>query len=87
MDDLVEFSVERKRCVMQLWRRDKTGIGRPKGGKSDAAVMTDTVIRWMSESDEIVNPETHFAVIMDPTAGTIVWLERYLEPLEEVDSD
>ena len=29
----------------------------------------------------IANEETHYAVVMDPKAGNVVWERRYLEPV------
>ena len=88
MEGIVEFSVERKRCFVALWERDKCEAHDPNGDQKDAStsgssVTPETVMRWMKDGDEIVNLETHFGVIMDPSTGKIVWLERYLEPPEE----
>ena len=88
MEEIVGLSVERKRCFVALWDRDKREAQGSNEDQKDAssrglAVTPEAVIRWMQDGDEIVNSETHFGVIMDPSTGKILWLERYLEPLEE----
>ena len=49
----------------------------------DYAVTVPQVLGWMQDGDEIVGPETHFGVVMDPRQGRILWLERYATPLTE----
>ena len=78
--DLVEFSMVRKNCIAKLWTRDRVDFGKRKS--EEYCVSEETVIRWLDESTELTNEETHYGVVMDPTEGEIIWLERYLEPLQ-----
>ena len=71
---IVEFSIVRRECMNMLWTRDRVKIAR---GKKDYCVAQDAVFRWMEEGDELVNGETHFAVIMDPKEGEIVFSAQY----------
>ena len=79
--DLVEFSMVRKNCITSLWARDRLPIS-GKEGDGEFCVREVDVVKWLDESAELTNEETHYGVVMDPTEGKIVWLERYLEPLQ-----
>ncbi len=46
---------------------------------ANRSVSQEQVIGWMGEYP-IVNECTHFAVLMDPKEGRVVWLKRRLEP-------
>ena len=78
-NDLIEASIVRKNCLDKLWVRDRVKLN---GKEGEYCVSEQTVLDWMMKSNELCNEETHYAVIMDPTEGRILWLERYIEPLE-----
>ena len=88
MEDLVEESITRKKCVYQLWykainSKSKKSARRAKQDVIDEGfVSTQAVCEWM-DVYPIVNEETHFAVVMDPREGKVVWVKRYLEPVEQ----
>lgn len=48
-------------------------------GEEDIFASQREVIQWLSEYP-IVNETTHYAAIMDPLEGKVVWLRRYIEP-------
>ena len=73
MQDLVEESKSRKGCAVRLWRRSA------KGSRGERSIPQHQVIKWMN-SYPITNEETHYAVVMDPTEGRIVWIKRYPDP-------
>ena len=75
MNDLVSSSINRKQCITKLWR-DATV--RP-------FIIPTEVYEWMDVYD-ITNEETHFAMVMDPEAGKILWIKHYLNPID-VDSN
>ncbi|MCJ1484187.1 hypothetical protein MMC06_004355 [Schaereria dolodes] len=86
MEGLVEESIDRKKCISQLWYR-ATNTRRKKYARrgkesviDEGFVSTETVCDWMDEYP-VTNEETHFAVVMDPKEGQIVWIKRYLEPV------
>jgi hypothetical protein len=45
----------------------------------------EEVVGWMA-GPWIVNDESHYGVVMDPTRGEIVWLQRWREPLDYEDT-
>ena len=73
MQGLVEDSKYRKGCATRLWKKSAKDF---RGSKS---VPQHRVIRWI-ERYPITNEETHYAVVMDATEGSIVWSKRHLEP-------
>ncbi|KAL1970750.1 hypothetical protein VTN77DRAFT_2584 [Rasamsonia byssochlamydoides] len=46
---------------------------------NDTAATPQEVIKWLS-TYPVTNETTHFAAIMDPTEGKVVWVRRYMNP-------
>jgi hypothetical protein len=46
----------------------------------EIAATTREVIKWLS-TYPVTNETTHFAAIMDPTEGKVVWMRRYPVPI------
>ncbi|RGP68822.1 n-acylsphingosine amidohydrolase [Fusarium sporotrichioides] len=82
MADLVGLSVERKRHLEALWRERASVSGRRYKQQRDVVTQRD-VMKFL-EDDEIRNEETHYAVIMDPKDGKVVWRKKY--DIEELNS-
>jgi predicted type IV restriction endonuclease len=80
MVDIVGLSLSRKNHLQGHWRKRVSACRRRYKQRSDVVTMSD-VIRFL-EHDEISNLETHYAVIMDPEEGKVIWRRRY-----EVESD
>ena len=84
MAKIVEESISRKDTVVQLW--EKT-LGQGEGKTSKRAqkrrqtLNAEKIARWVKKYP-ITNEETHFAVLMDPKVGRVVWARRHLEPVE-----
>ena len=79
MSDIVLFSLERKACIQALYKhtlRNKNVRKQPLG-----PIYEDEVIDWM-EGPDIVNDETHYAVVMDAVAGKILWSQRWLSAID-----
>ncbi|KAF2841386.1 hypothetical protein M501DRAFT_1022716 [Patellaria atrata CBS 101060] len=74
MADLIEDSTQRKACVSEKWQRACQRSGLREG---EAAISQKTLVNWVS-AYPICNEETHYACIMDPTAGSFVWVRRLL---------
>lgn len=74
MDGLVEDSIYRKDCAMQLWKKSA------KGSQDEKNVPLQKVVKWL-DSYPITNEETHYAALMDPVEGKIIWLKRHLNPV------
>lgn len=85
METLVEESEERKDCILGKWtalaKRQQREFKRGKGRQSPA-VFEQTLQKWV-KAYPIMNECTHFGCILDPGTGTIRWLERGVEDLEE----
>ncbi|KAH6907663.1 beta subunit of N-acylethanolamine-hydrolyzing acid amidase-domain-containing protein [Coprinopsis sp. MPI-PUGE-AT-0042] len=69
--ELLEDSVERKECLVSMWR------GRQERGKRDGASL-EQVKRWL-RTYPVRNECTHFSCIMDPSrpGGGIRWAETF----------
>jgi hypothetical protein len=78
LEDLLTDSMDRKEKMHKFWK----DCSKKHGAKADMRVVrtVQTITEWL-ESDPILNGETHFAVVMDPKAGKLVYLKRYLEPV------
>ena len=77
MTELVEESILRKRHAVRLW---ETSGMRSSRTRSKASINGfEEVVKLMNEWP-ITNEETHYAIVMDPKAGNVVWAKRYLEP-------
>ena len=83
LDGIVVESVDRKNAAEKMWKRSLKTAKRnsTKISTHDEGITKDDVIRWMS-TPPILNEETHFATVMDPKDGKVVWAKRYIEPFE-----
>ncbi|KAL7801415.1 beta subunit of N-acylethanolamine-hydrolyzing acid amidase domain-containing protein [Trichoderma afarasin] len=85
METLVEESEERKDCILSKWtalaKRQQREFKKGKGRQSPA-IFEQTLQKWV-KAYPIMNECTHFGCIMDPGTGTIRWLERGDEDLED----
>lgn len=75
MAELVGLSLDRKKCLERLWTK-RSLICRRRYKQSRDVVTQADVIKFL-EHDEISNDETHYAVIMDPKKGKVVWRKMY----------
>ena len=99
MDGLLKDSIERKTCMINVWENnsgsqmntsnevDESPEGPVAGSwlsftKGISSIREETLSRWM-QMYPISNEETHFAAVMDPKAGKVLWTKRYLEPFRE----
>jgi len=86
MEEIVEESIFRKKDIAQLWEDSLGNSKYPKRISSEGLinrqVLTAVQVGAWLEEYPITNEETHFATVMDPKAGKLVWVRRYTEPLE-----
>lgn len=73
MLELVEESTSRKEYLVHEWETASKGSG------SHRAISQRRLITWLN-SYPITNEETHFALVMDPDRGKVIWIKRYLDP-------
>lgn len=84
LDGIVIESIDRKNAAVKLWKQSGKGAKRHSSKVASTHkqdLTTESVIRWMN-TYPILNEETHFATVMDPKAGKVVWTKRYIEPFE-----
>ncbi|KAF4480181.1 n-acylsphingosine amidohydrolase [Fusarium agapanthi] len=75
MADLVAYSLERKQDLDELWRKCVRACRRRYKLRNDI-VTREHVIKFL-QNDMIRNGETHYAVIMDPKEGKVMWRRAY----------
>jgi hypothetical protein len=54
--------------------------------EDSVTITSDEVISWVS-AWPTTNECTHFAAVLDPTTGEVIWTKRYLTPIDEVLKD
>ncbi|KAF4419111.1 hypothetical protein FACUT_11569 [Fusarium acutatum] len=75
MADLVAYSLERKQDLDELWRKCVRACRRRYKLRNDVVTRED-VVKFL-QNDMIRNEETHYAVIMDPKEGKVMWRRAY----------
>lgn len=86
MEEIVEYSTDRKRALDKIYKRC-IKRRRQKLGRPGDAVGLDDVFDFLNDKDRwIINDETHYAVIMDPKKGEVLW-KRAFEAVPAEESD
>ncbi|KAF5641631.1 n-acylsphingosine amidohydrolase [Fusarium sp. NRRL 52700] len=75
MADVVAYSLERKQNLDELWRKCVRACRRRYKLRNDVVTRED-VVKFL-ENDMVKNAETHYAVIMDPKDGKVLWRSAY----------
>ena len=84
MEGIVEDSIVRKEAAVGRWEKYTKAVKRASGNSSKnqpICLTTPKVVEWV-ESYPTANEETHFAVVMDPKEGKMIYARRYLDPIE-----
>ena len=84
MEGIVEDSIVRKEAAVGRWEKYTKAVKRASGNSSKNQpiyLTTPKVVEWV-ESYPTANEETHFAVVMDPKEGKMIYARRYLDPIE-----
>ena len=84
LDGIFVESISRRLAVMKLREKSLKRAKRVSSKRASAQegdLTTEDIIGWMN-TYPILNEETHFATVMDPKNGKLVWIKRYLELLE-----
>lgn len=83
IEDLVAESIDRKGCVTAKWQRAVARYrkGHPGASEDEVCVSQSEVVSWLEEYP-ITNECTHFATVMDPKLGEVVWVRRYEDPVD-----
>ena len=85
MEELMEESTTRKRCMTQLHEhavKRARKSNKDRTGERKIVSVTGKELFAAVDGYPITNEETHYSVVMDPKAGKAVWLKRYLDPIE-----
>ncbi|KAI8715994.1 NAAA-beta domain-containing protein [Fusarium sp. LHS14.1] len=75
MAALVDCSLERKDHLDSLWKKRVKKCQR-RFGHQDPIITFRDILRFLQD-DNILVDETHYAVIMDPGNGTMLWRRLY----------
>ncbi|KAF5985156.1 hypothetical protein FCOIX_2237 [Fusarium coicis] len=75
MADAVAYSLERKHDLDKLWKKCVRACRRRYKLRNDVVTRED-VVKFL-QNDMIRNEETHYAVIMDPKEGKVMWSRAY----------
>ncbi|KAH7129499.1 beta subunit of N-acylethanolamine-hydrolyzing acid amidase-domain-containing protein [Dactylonectria estremocensis] len=84
LDEIIGLSLDRKDCLDSLWKA-RVQECQLRNQRQDQVVALNDVKLFL-EGDYITNEETHYAVIMDPASGKVVWRTAYEVP-EDSDGD
>ncbi|KAH8894294.1 hypothetical protein GQ53DRAFT_92446 [Thozetella sp. PMI_491] len=75
LDSFVASSLDRKEHLEAIWARRSKACQRKFHSETDTITMDD--VMRMVKDREIRNDETHYAVVMDPEGGKILWRRCY----------
>jgi len=91
IDELLDESKDRLDCVLKKWqssvRKEARRLTRIEGMQKEAVLAqaedtltltNDDVVKWVS-AYPTTNEETHFAAVLDPKKGQVVWSHAYSE--------
>ena len=84
MEGIVEDSIVRKEAAVRRWEKHRKAVKRSSSNSSEDQsiyLTTPKVIKWV-ESYPTANEETHFAVVMNPKEGKMIYARRYLDPIK-----
>jgi hypothetical protein len=76
METVVSFSCDRKRHLDKVLRKRLDRRRKKHPGRPEVAIGTDDLLA-MVKDPWISNEESHYAVIMDPTSGKVLWRRLY----------
>lgn len=77
MEEIVEYSTDRKRALDKIYRRCVKRRRQKLGRPGDAVGLADVLDFLNDRGRWIVNDETHYAVIMDPKKGQVLWKRAF----------
>ncbi len=84
MEGIVEDSIIRKEAAIARWEKHSDTAKRASkntSGEQSMFLTPEKVVEWV-ESYPTANEETHFAVVMDPKEGKVIYARRYLKPIK-----
>lgn len=88
LEELLEESKDRLLCIEKKWSKKVKRLQRRASRHSDplnednVTVTEREVIEWVS-TWPTTNECTHFATVMDPQEGTILWTKVYNDPISD----
>lgn len=84
MEGVVEDSILRKEVAVRRWEKHSEAAKSASRNGPDCQpvfLTTEKVVDWV-ESYPTANEETHFAVVMDPKEGKVIYARRYVNPIQ-----
>ncbi|KAK0653335.1 hypothetical protein DIS24_g6142 [Lasiodiplodia hormozganensis] len=76
IQDLIHEAEDRRERIEARWNRARERS--KKKGAGELSVSPADVVKWVQKYPT-TNETTHYAVVMDPKAGEVVWVKRWLE--------
>ncbi|KAH7071181.1 beta subunit of N-acylethanolamine-hydrolyzing acid amidase-domain-containing protein [Paraphoma chrysanthemicola] len=94
MEDIIDESIERKRCLVEKWmtwsteedKKGKRGRKNNRNEERDTGVPIGLLKEWL-HAFPTTNQETHFSCLMDPARGEFRWVKLYEEGEIKRDSE
>lgn len=77
LQELIEEAEDRRVRMETRWDKAK-GRSRRRPVNDDFSISQKDVVKWVQKYPT-TNETTHYAVVMDPKAGEVVWAKRWLE--------
>ncbi|KAH7123037.1 beta subunit of N-acylethanolamine-hydrolyzing acid amidase-domain-containing protein [Dactylonectria macrodidyma] len=74
-DQIIGYSLDRKDCLDSLWKERVQERQEIHERQDEVVELND--VKLFLETEDINNDETHYAVIMDPASGKVVWRTAY----------
>ncbi|EHY55195.1 hypothetical protein HRR83_005550 [Exophiala dermatitidis] len=87
LHELIDESRDRLACISSKWeahvQKDQGQAKRKKtdAGRTDVAITQGKLIEWLS-AWPTSNEYTHFAAVLDPATGDVVWTRAYRVPIK-----
>ncbi|KAI5460406.1 hypothetical protein BGZ63DRAFT_247059 [Mariannaea sp. PMI_226] len=75
MSEIIKFSLDRKSHLDEMWQRRVAACQHLYETQSQAVTFPDVLL--FVKHKKISNDETHYAVIMDPVDGKVIWRRAY----------
>lgn len=80
LSGIVVESTARKRCMTKLWEGSAESDDSSKSSVNGKEAITQSTVSGWLNTYPVTNALTHYAVLMDPKSGRIVWVKHYPDP-------
>ena len=83
-DSLLEESIDRKECVEEAWERalSKQKQRVQHGRNAELVAVMEKDVIDLVQVWPVSNECTHYAAVLDPRHGSVIWSRRWLDPVQ-----